>query len=53
MDTKSIGSTDPKFLEEASKFCEGYKEFLACKTEREAVEYVAESAGLTDEAAPQ
>ena len=30
---------DPKFLEEASKFCEGYKAFLANKTEREAVEY--------------
>ena len=36
---KSIPEKDPKFLEEASKFCEGYKEFLANKTEREAVAY--------------
>ncbi len=38
--SKSIGSSDPKFIEEASKFCEGYKAFLANKTEREAVAYV-------------
>jgi aspartyl aminopeptidase len=36
---QSLGEKDPKFLEEASKFCEGYKKFLACKTEREAVAY--------------
>ena len=36
---KSIPEKDPQFLEEASKFCEGYKAFLANKTEREAVAY--------------
>ena len=37
---KSLGEKGLKFFEEASKFCEGYKDFLANKTEREAVEYV-------------
>ena len=37
--SKSIGSKNPKYLDEANKFCEGYKAFLACKTEREAVAY--------------
>ena len=36
---KSIGEKDAKFLDEANKFCEGYKKFLANKTEREAVDY--------------
>ncbi len=31
---KSIGEKDNKFLEEADKFCEGYKKFLMNKTER-------------------
>ena len=37
---KSIGEGDNSFLAEASEFCEGYKRFLANKTEREVVEYV-------------
>ena len=36
---KNIGERDNKFLEEANKFCEGYKKFLMNKTEREAVAY--------------
>ena len=39
LNPKSIGIQDPKFLQEASEFCEGYKAFLANKTEREAVAY--------------
>ncbi|MBP5203282.1 MAG: hypothetical protein J6Z16_01375 [Candidatus Methanomethylophilaceae archaeon] len=37
---KSLGEIDPGMLEKASEFCEGYKRFLANKTEREAVSYV-------------
>ncbi|MBR4504923.1 MAG: aminopeptidase [Candidatus Methanomethylophilaceae archaeon] len=36
---KSIPESNPEILDEASKFCEGYKEFLSNKTEREAVAY--------------
>lgn len=39
-DRKSIGEKDPAFLEAAMEFSEGYKRFLSCKTEREAVAYV-------------
>ena len=39
MDPKSLGETDNGLLERASEFCEGYKAFLANKTEREVVEY--------------
>lgn len=39
MDRKSIGENDPEFLKKANEFCEGYKKFLSCKTEREAVAY--------------
>ncbi len=37
---KSLPEKDPKILEKAMEFCEGYKAFLSCKTEREAVAYV-------------
>lgn len=37
---KSLGEKDNSFLDEASKFCEGYKSFLANKTEREVIQYV-------------
>ena len=36
---KNLGDVDNGMLEEASEFCEGYKDFLNCKTEREIVEY--------------
>ncbi len=36
---KTLGEIDNSILEEAQKFCEGYKEFLNNKTEREVVEY--------------
>ncbi len=36
---KNVGETDSKLLEKASEFCEGYKEFLCNKTEREVVDY--------------
>lgn len=39
-DRKSIPENDPSILKEANSFCEGYKKFLANKTEREVVEYV-------------
>ncbi len=39
-DRKSLVESDPKVLERADGFCEGYKAFLANKTEREVVEYV-------------
>ena len=37
---KSLPEKDPKFLEKAAEFCEGYKAFLANKTEREVIDYV-------------
>ena len=32
---KNVGEIDNNLLNEAQKFCEGYKEFLRNKTERE------------------
>ncbi len=37
---KSLPEKDPKILEKASEFCEGYKAFVSNKTEREVVGYV-------------
>ncbi len=37
---QSLAERYPKISEEAEKFCEGYKEFLSNKTEREVVSYV-------------
>lgn len=37
--TKNLGESDGSLLEKASDFCEGYKEFLCNKTEREVVDY--------------
>ena len=37
---KSLPEKDPKLLEKAAEFCEGYKRFLANKTEREVIDYV-------------
>ena len=37
---KSLPEKDPKLLEKAAEFCEGYKAFLANKTEREVIDYV-------------
>jgi aspartyl aminopeptidase len=36
---KTLGEIDNSMLEEAQKFCEGYKKFLCHKTEREVVDY--------------
>ena len=36
---KNVGEIDNNLLNEAQKFCEGYKEFLRNKTEREVVDY--------------
>lgn len=36
---KSLGEIDHSMMEEATKFCEGYKKFLNLKTEREIVDY--------------
>ena len=36
---KSIGEKRSDFLQESTEFCEGYKEFLKNKTEREVVDY--------------
>lgn len=36
---KTLGEIDNSLLTEAQKFCEGYKEFLNNKTEREVVDY--------------
>lgn len=36
---KSLGELDNAVLDEAHGFCEGYKEFLDCKTERDIVDY--------------
>jgi aspartyl aminopeptidase len=36
---KNLGEIDGSMLKEAQKFCEGYKEFLGNKTEREVVDY--------------
>ena len=36
---KNVGETDNNLLAEAQEFCEGYKEFLCNKTEREVVDY--------------
>ncbi|UAL07327.1 MAG: aminopeptidase [Candidatus Methanogranum gryphiswaldense] len=36
---KTLGEIDNSLLAEAQKFCEGYKEFLNNKTEREVVDY--------------
>ena len=38
--SKSLPEKDPKLLEKAAEFCEGYKRFLANKTEREVIDYV-------------
>ncbi len=40
MDRKSILEESPKVFADADAFCEGYKQFLAQKTEREVIEYV-------------
>ena len=37
--SKNVGEIDNKILDKAQKFCEGYKEFLRNKTEREVVDY--------------
>lgn len=37
---KSILEAQPSILKDADEFCEGYKEFLSNKTEREVVDYV-------------
>ncbi len=37
---KSLPEKDPKILEKATEFCEGYKSFLSNKTEREVIAYV-------------
>ena len=36
---KNVGELDNRILDKAQKFCEGYKEFLCNKTEREVVDY--------------
>ena len=36
---------DPSLKEKASAFCEGYKKFLSCKTEREAVSFAVSLLG--------
>lgn len=36
----SIGEKKKDFLKESTEFCESYKEFLNCKTEREVVDYI-------------
>lgn len=38
-ESKSIGTKKSDFLKESMEFCEGYKEFLNNKTEREVVDY--------------
>ncbi len=48
---KSLGEIDHSMMAEASEFCEGYKKFLGCKTEREVVDYTVpllESKGYTE-----
>ena len=48
---KSLGEVDNSILEQSLEFCEGYKEFLNCKTEREVVDYtipILESKGYTE-----
>ena len=48
---KSLGEIDYSMMEEATKFCEGYKKFLDHKTEREIVDYtipVLESKGYSE-----
>lgn len=37
--SKNLGDTDNSLLEQTDKFCEDYKKFLCCKTEREVVDY--------------
>lgn len=37
---KSLGEIENTLLEQSREFCEGYKEFLSHKTEREIVDYV-------------
>ena len=39
MKPKNVGEAGPELLQKASEFCEGYKEFLCNKTEREVVDY--------------
>ena len=39
MASKSLGEMDGSTLNKANEFCEGYKKFLSCKTEREVVDY--------------
>lgn len=39
-DRKSLPEGNPGIMKDADAFCEGYKRFLANKTEREVVEYV-------------
>jgi aspartyl aminopeptidase len=48
---KNLGERDYSLLERSLEFCEGYKEFLNCKTEREVVDYtvpILESKGYTE-----
>jgi len=51
MSPKSLGERKHSLLESAQEFCEGYKEFLNCKTEREVVDYtipLLKSKGYTE-----
>ena len=48
---KNLGEQDHSLLEKSLEFCEGYKKFLNCKTEREVVDYtvpILESKGYTE-----
>lgn len=40
VEPKSLVERDPGIVDKAAEFCEGYKRFLANKTEREVIEYV-------------
>ena len=48
---KSLGEVNNSLLEQSIEFCEGYKKFLNCKTEREIVDYtipILDSNGYTE-----
>ncbi len=48
---KNLGEVDNSILRRSLEFCEGYKEFLNCKTEREIVDYtipILDSKGYTE-----
>ncbi|HKM09456.1 MAG TPA: aminopeptidase [Candidatus Methanomethylophilaceae archaeon] len=48
---ETLGERDNSILESSFEFCEGYKDFLNCKTEREIVDYtipILESNGYTE-----